>query len=124
MPYTYNAIVQRVIDGDTLVANVDLGFGLMRMAQSFRILGINAREHSMPGGREAAANLATLLPFGTAIVLASVKDDKYGGRYDARITLPDGRDLSGLLVAAEWAAPWDGQGVKPVPAWPRSGSVA
>ena len=123
MAYTYEATVHRVIDGDTIVANIDLGFGMWRMAQVFRLLGINARERSKTGGKAAAENLSALLPHGTRIILHSIKDDKYGGRYDANVTLADGRDLATVLVQAEWAAPWDGDGQKPLPPWPRSGSV-
>lgn len=119
MPYEYNATVQRVIDGDTIVVNIDLGFGTWLHAQTMRLLGINAREKSDAGGAEAKANLTELLPFGTAVVLTSVKADKYGGRYDALITLPDGSDLSEHLVETGWAASWTGTGKKPVPTWPR-----
>ncbi len=123
MAYTYEATVHRVIDGDTIVANVDLGFGLWRMAQVFRLLGINAQERSKVGGKQAAEHLNALLPHGTPITLTSVKDDKFGGRYDAHVTLADGTDLATVLVQGQWAAPWDGDGQKPVPPWPRSGSV-
>lgn len=120
-PYVYNATVQRVIDGDTVVLNVDLGFDTWVNAQTFRLLGINAREKAMDGGKEAAAYLGGLLPYGTAVVLHSVKNDKYGGRYDAFIQLPDGRLLSDVLITAGYAAAWDGKGTKPVPPWPISG---
>lgn len=118
-PYTYTAVITRVIDGDTVKADVDLGFNVWRRDQSFRVLGINAREHDEPGGSEAAANLTALLPAGARILLTSVKADKYGNRYDATIELPGGRDLAALLVADGWAAAWNGQGHKPVPVWPR-----
>lgn len=118
-PYTYNASVVRVIDGDTVIMDVDLGFDLWIRNQSFRLLGINAREHDVPGGIEAAANLATILPAGRIVAITSVKPDKYGSRYDAQIDLMAGQDLSTLLIQTGWAAPWNGQGVKPVPLWPR-----
>ena len=48
--------------------------------------------------------------------LLSLGWDKYGGRSDAQLTLPDGRDLTAVMIAAGHAAPWNGQGPKPVPA--------
>lgn len=120
MTYTYNAIITRVIDGDTVKADVDLGFGTWRKDQSFRLLGVNAREHNVPGGPEATANLTALLPAGTHVALTSVKNDKYGERFDATVTLADGQDLATLLIKDRWAAAWNGQGVRPVPAWPRT----
>lgn len=118
--YVYRGRVARVVDGDTVLFDVDLGFGLWLHDQSFRLRGLNAREHSMPGGREAADNLARVLPVGALVGLQSVKPDKYGGRYDARIELDDGTDLVAQLIADGWAAPWTGTGVKPVPPWPRT----
>lgn len=124
MDRTYpDAIVVRVIDGDTVVLDVDLGFDVWQRSQSFRLLGCNAREHDAPGGQEAVANLVELLPAGTEVTLTSIKPDKYGGRYDALIILPDGRDLTQLLIRAQWAAGWNGAGTKPVPPWPRTPGI-
>jgi endonuclease YncB( thermonuclease family) len=120
MVYSYNAQVARVVDGDTVILNVDLGFHVWLREQSFRLLGINAREHADVGGPEATANLNRLLPVGTMVTLSSDKPDKYGGRYDGVITLADGRDLSHVLVQDGWAASWTGAGTKPVPPWPRT----
>lgn len=119
MTFQYQATVSRVIDGDTVVMDIDLGFSIV-LHQSVRLLGLNAREHDMPGGPEATANLETLLPAGQAVTLSTMKPDKYGSRYDADVTLPDGRDLSALLIQDGWAAPWTGAGTKPVPPWPRT----
>lgn len=115
--YRYAATVDRVIDGDTLVASVDLGFHVWLRNQTFRLLGVNARELTQPGGPEARDNLAAII--GPTVTLTSIKPDKYGGRMLAIITLTDGTDLSSLLVATGWAAAWDGTGPKPSPPWPR-----
>lgn len=116
--YIYAATVIAVHDGDTITADIDLGFSVHTI-QHLRLLGCNARELSQPGGPDAAANLAGLL-FGKQVTVRSVKPDKFGGRYDAAITLPDGTDLVTQLIADQWAAPWDGTGAKPVPPWPRT----
>ncbi len=117
--YRYEAVVTAVHDGDTITADVSLGFGVWMRTQAFRLLGCNARELADPGGSEAHINLAALLLAGPAVTLTSVKPDKYGGRFDAVITLPDGTDLVSRLIAEQWAAPWNGRGAKPVPPWPR-----
>jgi micrococcal nuclease len=122
MNRTYHgAQVIRVIDGDTVVLDVDLGFDVWCRYRSFRLLGCNAREHSMVGGQEATVNLRQLLPVGSIVELTSVKPDKFGGRYDAKIMLSDGWDLVDLLIATGWAAAWSGVGVKPMPVWPTAG---
>lgn len=117
-PYTYRAVIVRTVDADTVVADVDLGFHVWLRGQTLRLVACNAREHDEPGGAEAARHLATLLPVGAVVLLSTVKADKYGGRWDARIGV-DGRDVATMLIAEGWAAPWSGRGRKPVPTWPR-----
>lgn len=116
--FEYRAEVERVVDGDTVRLRIDLGFGVWHVG-SFRLLGAAARELDAPGGVEARNHLMELLPVGALVTIRSVKTDKYGGRYDAAITLADGRDLARLLVVEHWAAPWTGRGTAPLAPWPR-----
>lgn len=117
---SFSGIVWGVIDGDTLDVLVDVDCFDVWLMRRFRLLGCNAREMKMPGGPEARGHLAGLLPRGAPVGVTSVKVDKFGGRYDAIIALPDGRDLVSVLVADGWAVRWDGRGSKPVPMWPRA----
>lgn len=116
--YDYRAVVERVVDGDTVRLTVDLGFDTWHTG-CFRLLGLAARELDQPGGPEARDHLAELLPVGARVSVQSVKVDKYGGRYNAAVTLPGGTPLAGLLIDTGWAAPWSGRGVAPLPPWPR-----
>ena len=124
-PYTYYATIRSNHDGDTFRADVRVGFGWTNQGtngegQPFRVAGCNAIELKQPGGQEAQAHLAALLPPGTVVVLDSLKDYKYGGEYMANVTLPDGRNLTQVLVADGFACYWQGKGAAPVPAWPRT----
>lgn len=112
-----NATINRVVDGDTVEIDVAIGFGVTYRG-SFRILGINARELHEPGGQEAKANLVALLPVGSTIQLGSVKNDKFS-RYDALLSNTAIGDVSTYLINTGWAAPWDGNGPRPTPPWPR-----
>lgn len=131
----YRATVVGIHDGDTIdvdivlwprgrsKANVDLGFqvhrdprGIVLERQSVRLFGCNAPELSTPAGKAARAYIETLVHVGDVVELVSHGWDKYGGRIDGQITLADGRDLAQTMIAAGQAAPWDGQGAKPVPA--------
>lgn len=120
--YVYWARVVRCIDGDTVLLDIDLGhYVWVRLA--CRLMGagygVNARERSQPGGPEAGAYLAGLLPpVGGSVVVRSVAVDKYSGRFDGQIQLPDGRDAAEVMVAAGYAVAWDGKGRAPVPPWP------
>jgi endonuclease YncB( thermonuclease family) len=120
-PYQYVAYVTAVHDGDTLTVRVDLGFDTWRV-QNVRLVGINARELSMPGGREARDHLRELLRWpndaiGPKVGLISVAYDKYGDRVDGDVLLA-GESLSARMIRDGFAAAWDGRGKAPVPPWP------
>ena len=42
--YYYKGILRRIVDGDTIVADIDLGFDVSLKKQKFRLYGINAPE--------------------------------------------------------------------------------
>lgn len=44
MPYEYNACIKRVIDGDTIVVDLDLGFDVILKNQSIRLKGVDTPE--------------------------------------------------------------------------------
>lgn len=88
--FIYRAVARRVIDGDTVELDIDLGFGSWLHARPIRLLGVLAPETRGPEraeGMMAKAELERLLPVGSEVVLRSSKDgkDKYG-RYLGDIT--------------------------------------
>lgn len=99
--YTYRAAISRVIDGDTLVVNVDLGFSVWLHGLKIRLLGINCPELSTDEGKLAQLFvLKCVNAMSNAITLTSVKTDKYGGRWDATVFMGDGFCLNSELVKA------------------------
>ena len=42
--YEYRALVKYVYDGDTVTADIDLGFGVLLKRQKVRLLGLNTPE--------------------------------------------------------------------------------
>ena len=77
--YKYNAIVVRVVDGDTVDLNVDLGFHTFLKIRT-RLLGINAPEVSTEEGRIARDKLRQQLAVGEPVNVTTFKDptDKFG----------------------------------------------
>ena len=81
--YTYNAKVIRVIDGDTVVLDIDLGFTI-HWKSSCRLYGINTPELNSRDkdeklkALEAKNFLIQELPVGSDVVINSKKLDKYG----------------------------------------------
>ena len=71
--------VTRVVDGDTFIADVYLGFGVRFDGQRFRLLRIGAPEMKEPGGAEAKAALEAVLGEKVAAFLSwDGKKDRYG----------------------------------------------
>lgn len=75
--WTVPATVLRVVDGDTIHLDLDLGWDV-RITKNARILGIDAPEISTPEGVAAKAYAATLLNVGDTVVFTSHRLDKYG----------------------------------------------
>lgn len=73
--YTYQIEVIQVIDGDTFIASVDLGFGFSTV-QKLRLRGIDAREIESAEGMRAKKFLEKKLQ-GSPILIRTVKSDKY-----------------------------------------------
>ena len=75
--YNYKAIVNRVVDGDTVNLTLDLGFRLSYTANC-RMAGINAPEMSEDGGEASRIALLESLPIGQSVYIMSTGLDKYG----------------------------------------------
>lgn len=89
--YRYRASVVRVIDGDTVVVDCDLGMHVWVHNEHLRLARINAPEKrgaTYRAGVEAQMFLSQLLPVGLVVYLRTIKDkqEKYG-RYLAEIWL-------------------------------------
>lgn len=86
----------------TATFDIDLGFDHMIMGQgwdgstrlSCRVFGINAPELATDAGKAALAFAETILHIGDICHVLSHGWDKYGGRFDGTITLPDGSDFA------------------------------
>ena len=81
--YTYKASVERVVDGDTIIAKIDLGFG-NQCREYLRFRGIDAPEMETAEGKKAREYVVKELAKVDHVILTSTKADKYG-RYLADI---------------------------------------
>jgi micrococcal nuclease len=107
--YEYTATIIKVVDGDTVHLDVDLGFDIKRK-DSFRLMGINAPEMKTPEGIVSRNHLCELLnwPANSAVVVTTHKDqrEKYG-RYLATLFI-DGKNINDAMVEAGEAVPYSG----------------
>lgn len=99
-------VVTRVIDGDTLEADLDLGWGVWLRGEHIRLSGVNCPERDTAAGLQARDfTQAQIDAAGGIIMVHSKKREKYG-RVLAVVHLPVAddltltyRDLGALLLA-------------------------
>ena len=107
--YEYLANVARIIDGDTIDFDIDLGFTTWKHTERIRLYGIDAPEvkkykgvtdEEKQRGLDLKARLEELMPLGSPVVLRTVKDNKGKyGRYLGIVTLPSGIILNDWLTS-------------------------
>ena len=105
--YAYRAQCLRIIDGDTIHADMDLGCDC-HIRLTLRLLGINAPEMRTPEGVIAKGALTGLLGRPGELTVATHKDrkEKYG-RYLAVLHVDD-LDVNAEMVRLGHAEPYDG----------------
>jgi micrococcal nuclease len=78
MSYVYrHATVLRVIDGDTVEIEIDMG-NKIKWRDKFRLMGIDTPERGQPGAREASYYLDNTLLVNQLHRVETHKPDKYG----------------------------------------------
>ena len=81
--YTYKALVERVVDGDTIWLNIDIGFSCWTR-QKVRLRGIDCPEIDTKKGQEAKEFVEARLKEVDFVIVKTYKEDKYD-RYLADI---------------------------------------
>jgi endonuclease YncB( thermonuclease family) len=76
MLYSYRCIIEKVIDGDTLWAIIDLGFET-NIRQKLRLRGIDAPEPHTEEGKRAKGYVERKLKKCPNVVIKTYKSDKY-----------------------------------------------
>lgn len=107
------AVVDYVIDGDTFAGVVNLDQDI-KVTVRVRIINIDTPEingrcqSEIDAAYHAKKRLQQLLPVGQSVDLQNIQDDKYLGRIDANVILPDGRDIGDVLIKEKLARPYNG----------------
>lgn len=104
--YTYEAEILSVYDGDTVTANIDLGFNLSLNKVKLRLLRINAPEirgKEKVEGKKSRDYLRSLILGKTVIIRTEIKTYDSFGRVLADIYL-DGVDVNAEMVKQGYAA--------------------
>lgn len=102
--YTYYATVLEVLDGDSVLMDIDLGFECSKRTE-VRLFGVDAPElnsqdiHQEGKGLQAKKALKTLCVPGREVVIRTYKTGKYG-RWLALLIL-DGSNFNRFLVSSD-----------------------
>ena len=117
--YEYKAHVNRVVDGDTVDVDIDLGFGIVLTDERVRIMGLDTQESRTSDKVEKVFGLASkdrlkeILGKTTTLKTFAAKDgeDMKGkfGRILGDFIAEDGRLVTDILIEEGHAVKYHGQ---------------
>ena len=100
-PFVYNAILERVVDGDTVDVTLDLGFSVHLKKQRCRLAGIDTPESRTRNLEEKALGLKAKERL-KELCVGSFKIQSLGkGKYGRILAIPyteDGQDICQMLI--------------------------
>ncbi len=116
--YQYKARILKVVDGDTVEIDLDLGFNIILANQRVRMAGVDtpesrtANKEEKPRGLLSKKKLAEKLPVGSWATIETQKadsnDDKFG-RILGIFILDDGTRVNQWLIDNNYAVPYMGE---------------
>ena len=116
--YQYKAKVLKVLDGDTVDIDLDLGFNIVLASQRVRMAGIDTPESRTTNNEEKVRGqlpkkkLAEKLPVGSWVRIETQKsdsnDDKFG-RILAVFIMEDGTSLNQWMIDNNYAVLYNGE---------------
>jgi micrococcal nuclease len=115
--YQYKCKINKVLDGDTVDIDLDLGFNIILANQRVRMAGIDTPEsrttnkEEKPRGLLSKKKLAEKLPVGSWQIIETQRsdnnDDKFG-RILGVFILEDGIKVNDWLIKNNYAVPYKG----------------
>lgn len=116
--YQYKAKILKVVDGDTVEIDLDLGFNIVLSNQRVRMAGVDTPESRTSNAEEkvrgqlSKKKLAEKLPVGSWVKIETLRadsnDDKFG-RILGVFILDDGTRVNQWLIDNNYAVPYLGE---------------
>ena len=116
--YQYKCKINKVLDGDTVDIDLDLGFNIILANQRVRMAGVDTPEsrttnkEEKPRGLLSKKKLAEKLPVGSWQIIETQRsdnnDDKFG-RILGIFILEDGTKVNDWLIANNYAVAYKGE---------------
>jgi micrococcal nuclease len=130
-PYCYNISNVRVIDGDTIEADVDLGFGVALKKQNIRLWGIDCPPIRTRDGevqklgyeaKEALEQYAYLDEIEDGLVVVNTIESRGRCKYGRILAtvFSSGKDICAMMLKNGHAVPYEGG--KKTHVWVKEGS--
>jgi micrococcal nuclease len=110
-PFVYHAILEKVVDGDTIDVTLDLGFDVRLYKQRCRLAGIDTPESRTRDLAEKKLGLAAKDRL-KELCVGKIKIQSFGkGKYGRILAIPfteDGKDMCKILIEEGHAVVYDG----------------
>ena len=110
-PFVYHAILEKVVDGDTIDVTLDLGFDVRLYKQRCRLAGIDTPESRTRDLAEKKLGLAAKDRL-KELCVGKIKIQSLGkGKYGRILAIPfteDGKDMCKILIEEGHAVVYDG----------------
>lgn len=116
--YTYKCRINKVLDGDTVDIDLDLGFNIVLANQRVRMIGVDTPESRTANKEEkvrgtlSKKKLGEKLPAGSWVKIQTHKDDgnddKFG-RILGEFILEDGTNVNQWMIENNYAVPYQGE---------------
>ena len=113
--YTYSAQVTKIIDGDTIEIDLDLGFGVWYRNQRVRLNGIDTPESRTKDkdekirGELSKSKLKELIEEKRVKITTTIDPDDKFGRILAIIETKEGVNVNEWLITNNYAVAYKGQ---------------
>jgi micrococcal nuclease len=110
--YEYKAKITQVYDGDSITADIDMGFKIFKQGEKLRLMGIDTPELrgssdlEKAKAKEARDHLRTLI-LDETVTIRTYKSDKYG-RYLCEVFDEDGVNINQHMISRGYARPYTG----------------
>lgn len=115
-PFCYKATVVRVVDGDTIRIDIDLGFDIVLKNQSVRLYKVDTPESRTTDLKEKAAGLLAknvvknFIDQGSKVIIKTSLDTKGKfGRILGTIITEEGTNINEYLINNNYAVEYYGQ---------------
>jgi micrococcal nuclease len=119
--YDYQCTIVRVVDGDTVDVDIDLGFDTWRRGERIRLYGVDTPECRSRSATEKKAGLLAkgfvmqMLHEGGTYKLTTKEKGKFG-RYLGTIKINGELTINAALISEHLAVPYSGQNKKEIEA--------